>query len=263
MQLAKHVAQGKLTYSSQVNDGISVSENEYYRWLAFDCAVSDNENSNEPVIQSVMLKRKPWKLTLPHQTAMMLPLLFFKPNNIVELGLGGGNIQRFIHHISNKITLYSIEHSQVVIDCFNQYFNPENIDSITILSDSKQWLKNNTGNYEWYVCDVYQQEIQSYQNTVSQLEHLITKITPTTCLSINLPDASDNEVNLLLTILKEISADHEITYFHIPNYLNIVIHLIPKQWQPYKRIKRNNHSFLAKNIFSRWKKYWLHGSKIS
>jgi hypothetical protein len=150
-----------------------------------------------------------------------------------------------------------------VIDCFNQYFNPDQINSHLIYADSKQWLQENTANYDWYVCDVYQQDIKSYQNTVSQLEHLTANLTPSTCLSINLPDASDNEVNLLLTILKEMSTDHEITYFHIPNYLNIVIHLIPKQWQTYKRIKRNNHSYLAKNIFSRWKKFWLHGRKIS
>ncbi|MDO6487351.1 hypothetical protein Q4503_06535 [Colwellia sp. 6_MG-2023] len=258
MQLAKHVAQGKLTYLSQDKEAISVNENEHYRWLAFGCS---NEHS-EQVIQSVMLKRKPWKLTLPHQTAMMLPLLFFKPKSMIELGLGGGNIQRFIHHISNNINLQSIEHSSTVIDCFNQYFNPQNNQANLVYNDSKKWLQENTRDYDWYVCDVYQQEIQSYNNTVDQLEHLTANITPNTCLSINLPDATDYEVNLLLTLLKELSSDHEIVYFHIPNYLNIVIHLIPKQWHIYKRIKRNKYSYLPKNIFSRWKQFWQHGKKL-
>jgi len=256
MQLAKHVAQGELTYSCQSEEAISVSENAYYRWLSFGCG------NEEQIIQSVMLKRKPWKLTLPHQTAMMLPLLFFKPNTMVELGLGGGNIQRFVNHVSNQITVHSIEHSSTVIDCFNQYFNPQNNQTHIECNDSKLWLQENTIDYDWYVCDVYQQEIQSYNNTIKQLKHLTDNITPNTCLSINLPDATDHEVNLLLTLLKEISSDHEITYFHIPNYLNIVIHLIPKQWQSYKRIKRNNHSYLSKSIFSRWKTFWLHGRKL-
>lgn len=256
MQLAKHVAQGKLTYLNQGKEVISVSENEHYRWLAFTC---DND---EPVIQSVMLKRKPWKLTLPHQTALMLPLLFFKPNSMVELGLGGGNIQRFINSVSTDITLHSVELNRVVIDCFNQYFNPQDNQVHVIHSDSKQWLQHNTVDYDWYVCDIYQQEIQSYSNTVSQLEHITANINPNTCLSINLPDATDSEVNLLLTILKQISTHHEITYFHIPNYLNIIIHLIPKQWQTYKRIKRNKHSHLPDNTFSRWKQFWQHGKKI-
>jgi len=257
MQLAKHVAQGKLSYLKQGKEAISVSENEHYRWLAFAC------NNDEQVIQSVMLIRKPWKLTLPHQTALMLPLLFFKPHNVVELGLGGGNIQRFLNNLSSEITLRSIENNSVVIDCFNQYFNPNDNQVHVIYSDSKQWLQHNNINFDWYVCDIYQQEIQSYSNTVTQLEHITANIKPNTCLSINLPDATDTEVNLLLTILKQISTHHEIIYFHIPNYLNIVIHLVPKQWQIYKRLKRNKHSYLPNNTFSRWKGFWQHGKKLS
>ena len=257
MQLAKHVAQGKLTYLNQDQDTISVCENEHYRWMAF---MGEN---NEQVIQSVMLKRKPWKLTLPHQTALMLPLLFFKPNNVVELGLGGGNIQRFLNKVSTDITLHSIEHNSVVIDCFNQYFNPQNNQVHVIFSDSKEWLQQNNAEFDWYVCDIYQQEIQSYSNTVSQLEYITANIKPNICLSINLPDATDSEVNLLLTILKQISTHHDITYFHIPNYLNIIIHLIPKQWQTFKRIKRNKYSYLSDSVFSRWKGFWQHGKKVS
>jgi len=257
MQLAKHIAQGKLTYLSQGSNSLSVSENEHYRWLAFAC---DND---EQVIQSIMLKRKPWKLTLPHQTALMLPLLFFKPSSIVELGLGGGNIQRFISNLSTEITIHSIEYNSMVIDCFNNYFNPQSNQVHVVYEDSKQWLQHNNVNYDWYICDVYQQEIESYNNTLSQLEHLTAHVKPDTCLSINLPDANDSEVNLLLTILQQASPYHEITYFHIPNYLNIVIHLIPKQWQTFKRLKRNNHSFLPNNTFLRWKGFWQHGKRMA
>jgi len=256
MQLAKHIAQGKLTYLSQGTEEISVSENKHYRWLAF------GRNNEEQVIQSIMLKRKPWKLTLPHQTALMLPLMFFKPKSVVELGLGGGNIQRFITNLSTKITIHSIEHHNVVIDCFNKYFNPLGNQVHVIYNDSQQWLKHNNINYDWYICDIYQQDIQSYSNTVRQLEYLTSHVTPNTCLSINLPDANDSEVNLLLTILKQVAEHHEISYFHIPNYLNIVVHLIPKQWQTYKRIKRNSHSYLPKNTFSRWKRFWQHGKNV-
>ncbi len=256
MQLAKHIAQGKLAYFNQGNEAISVSENEHYRWLAF------SGNNNEQVIQSVMLKRKPWKLTLPHQTALMLPLLFFKPNSIVELGLGGGNIQRFINNLSEDISIHSIEHSSDVIDCFNQYFNPEKNPMHVVFSDSQQWLQENKTQFDWFICDIFQQDIQSYDNTINQLEHITQHIKTNTCLSINLPDASDNEVNLLLTILQQLSPLHEITYFHVPNYLNIVIHLIPTQWQSYKRLKRNKYSFLPKNTFSRWQKFWQHGKQV-
>ena len=72
MQLAKHIDNSKLLYLSQSYgnksaDAISINENNYFRWIAFG-----------DVIQSVMHKRKPWLLTLPHQTMMLLPLLFFQ-----------------------------------------------------------------------------------------------------------------------------------------------------------------------------------------
>ena len=102
MQLSKHIAQGKLLYLSQGEENLSVSENQYFRWLAF------NNDKGEQVIQSVMHKRKPWQLTLPHQTALLLPLLFFKPQNVVELGLGGGNLDRFLAHTCNNISIKSI-----------------------------------------------------------------------------------------------------------------------------------------------------------
>lgn len=257
MQLAKHVAQGKLTYLCQDGETISVYENEHYRWLAF------SNFNDEQVIQSVMLKRIPWKLTLPHQTALMLPLLFFKPKHIVELGLGGGNIQRFIEQVSKEIAITSIEHSRVVIDCFLQFFNPQNNQAQVIHHDSMQWLKQNNDTFDWYICDVYQNNIESYRAAVMQLEQITAKLTLNTCLSINLPDANDNDVNLFLTLLKGITGQHEIIYFHIPNYLNIVIHLIPKQWQIYKRIKRNKHSYLPQHTFSRWKKFWHHGKTLT
>ena len=260
MQLAKHIAQGKLIYlgrDQDASDAISVSENEHYRWLAFKNADA------EQIIQSIMLKRKPWKLPLPHQTAMMLPLLFCKPKSLVELGLGGGNIQRFIKHLSADIMIESVEHNSVVIDCFNQYFNPDKNQTQIIYNDSSTWLKQNKIDYDWYVCDVYQQTIQSYHNAVNQIEHITRHIKANTCLSINVPDANDHEVNLLLTILLQLSPHHNITYFHIPNYLNIVIHLIPKQWQTYKRLKRNNHSHLPQNTFERWKSFWQYGKEVS
>ena len=257
MQLAKHITQGQLTYLSQGKNALSVSENEHYRWLAFA------SEQGEQVIQSVMLKRKPWKLTLPHQTALMLPLLFFKPNSMAELGLGGGNIQRFITKLCPQTTLYSIEHNQLVIDCFNQYFNPSNNTAQTIYGDSQQWLQQNNSHHDWFICDIYQQDIKSYANTINQLKHISEHIKADTCLSINVPDASDREVNLLLTIVQQLSPHHDITYFHIPNYLNIVIHLVPKQWQIYKRLKRNNHSYLPAILFSRWATFWQHGKKLS
>jgi spermidine synthase len=253
MQLAKHLAQGRLVYLSQQQDAITVSENDSYRWMAF----SD-------VVQSVMNKRKPCQLTLPHQIALMLPLLFFRPTRIIELGLGGGNLTRFLQHLSTDINLTTIEHSQHVIDSFEQHFNPQQTHINIVCADGMSWLKQqNAEELDWLICDVYQSQEFGFNAIVEQLETLSHKLAPQSCLSINLPDISDSDINLCLTILQQLQPNHHITYFNIPNYLNIVIHLTPHHWPLHKLIKRNKQSYLSQVTLQRWRQFWPHGVQLN
>ncbi|WP_019026491.1 hypothetical protein [Colwellia piezophila] len=253
MQLAKHLAQGRLVYLSQQQDAITVSENNYYRWMAF----SD-------VVQSVMHRRKPWQLTLPHQIALMLPLLFFRPTRIIELGLGGGNLTRFLQHLSPEVMLTTIEHSQCVIDSFEQYFNPEHAELDIVCADGMTWLaERNSVELDWIICDVYQSQEFGFDAIVKQLETLTSCLNSQACLAINLPDISDNDINLCLTILQQLQPSHHISYFNIPNYLNIVIHLTPKDWPLHRLIKRNKHSYLPQVTLQRWRKFWRHGQQLN
>ena len=246
MQLSKHVQQGKILYLNQNEGCISVNENDHYRWLAFD-----------DVIQSVMLKRRPEKLTLPHQIFIMLPLLFFRPCNVYELGLGGGNLGRFMATLNTNISFVSIEFSEQVINCFNEYFNPEGTLFEIHHQDANIWLKQAMDSpLDWLICDIYQQQTQDFKHTLTQLSLLTRQLTSETCLTLNLPDSSDTEVNLCLTVLQQLQTSHKIVYFHVPNYLNIIIHLIPKQWEIEKMLQRNKQSYLARHTFLRWRKFW-------
>jgi len=253
MQLTKHLAQGQLVYLSQQQDAMSVNENDYYRWMAF----SD-------VVQSVMNKRKPCRLTLPHQIAIMLPLLFFKPTRIIELGLGGGNLTRFLHNLSANVNLTTIEYSQQVIEGFEQYFNPEKKELDIVCADGMTWLKEqHASDLDWIICDVYQSKEFGFDVIIQQLETLTDKLAPQSCLAINLPDISDSDINLCLTILQQLKPEHHITHFTIPNYLNIVIHLTPKSWLIHNLIKRNKQSYLPQVTLQRWRKFWRHGQQIN
>jgi spermidine synthase len=252
MQLAKHVKQGQLIYFTKQDGELSVSENEYYRWLAFG-----------DVIQSVMHKRNVWQLTLPHQTAMLLPLLFSCPKSIIECGLGGGNFARFLTHLQQDIKFTSIECNKSVIDCFEKYFNPDDT-KITIIKDrAEHWLENHLEQApDWLICDVYQQQLVDFKDTIALLSTFVNAIDSTSCLSINLPDASDQEVNLCLTVLQQLQSNHRIVYFHVPNYLNIVIHLVPEHWRIENVPKKNKYSYLAKPIYQKWRGFWQHFKEI-
>lgn len=254
MKLTQHVSQGHLVYLSNEPDQISIYENKHYRWLMFD-----------DVIQSVMHLRQPEKLTLPHQYAALMPLLFFKPKQVVELGLGGGNISRFLSILNTSIDVISVELSSQVIRCFSDFFNPlahnialENKAALTWLQDKQLSIKQPPS---WLICDVYQHHADSFQNRVELLTALIDNLVDEACLTINLPDLDEHEVNLCLTILKQLQNSHQIIYFHIPRYLNIVIHLLPNHWLINNLKKRSKTTALPPWQYSRWRKYFTHHIK--
>ncbi len=252
MKLAQHVNQGHLVYLSNAADQISISENTYYRWLAFD-----------DVIQSVMHLRQPEKLTLPHQYAILMPLLFFQPIHVVELGLGGGNISRFLTVLHSDIDVVSVELSRQVIQCFSEFFNPLQHNMTIENETALTWLKSSSNRQatDWLVCDVYQHHADSFQKRVELLSALVDNLQLNACLTINLPDLDDHEVNLCLTILKQLQNSHQIIYFHIPRYLNIVIHLLPNHWPVTRLNKRSKATYLPLWQYRRWKKYFAHHIK--
>jgi len=92
---------------------MTICENENYRWL-------DIANT----IQTVMDIHQPHKLVLPHLHGMLLSL-YFNPNpqKVLELGLGGGAIQRFFGHYFPATQCHSVELDKQIIDYFLQYFS--------------------------------------------------------------------------------------------------------------------------------------------
>lgn len=251
MKLAQHVSQGRLVYLSNSADQITIRENEYYRWLAFD-----------DVIQSVMHLRRPEKLTLPHHYAALMPLLFFQPNLIIELGLGGGNLSRFLTALNPHIEVHSIELSKDVIACFQRYFNPQQHNIHIKNAEALSWLHQTSGattqQVDWLICDVYQHHAKSFQGRVTLLTALIDNLADNACLTLNLPDLDDQEINLCLTILRQLQSSHHIIYFHIPRYLNVIIHLLPKPWLINNLKKRSKITYLPPIQYRRWRQFFSH-----
>jgi spermidine synthase len=254
VKISQNINQYQLVYLSNDSSQISILENEYYRWLMFD-----------DVIQSIMHLRQPKKLTLPHQYAALMPLLFFKPKRVIELGLGGGNISRFLSALNFDIEVTSVELSSQVIHCFNDFFNPLRHNITIENSAALAWLQNKerieSKSADWLICDVYQHHADSFQNRVKLLTALIENLADEGCLTINLPDLDDHEINLCLTILKQLQNSHQIIYFHIPRYLNIVIHLLPNHWPINNLKKRSKTTALPAWQYSRWRKHFTHHIK--
>ncbi|WP_281559384.1 hypothetical protein [Thalassomonas sp. RHCl1] len=250
MRLPTQFQQKKLLYFNQEREAISVYENAYYRWIT--CS---------RVLQSLMLKSRPWQLTLPHHNALLLPLLFFRPKQVIELGLGGGNLSRFLKKIAPAIDLLTIEYEQNVIDCFLRYFNPLSQENQIIHADINHWFKHHSsGKHSWIIYDIYQPPKVPNNPPDTLLQLLLKTLTPDSCFSINLPEPSTPELTLLLKQLSHRHTSHRLYYFTVARYRNVIIQLLPKSWQ------LNGTGYLAggylpPKLIPPWLKCWQAGQE--
>ncbi|WDE04715.1 hypothetical protein SG34_025875 [Thalassomonas viridans] len=251
MRLPTQFQQEKLLYFNQGQEAISVYENSYYRWLNFS-----------GILQSLMLKSRPWQLTLPHHNTLLLPLLFYRPKQVIELGLGGGNLLRFLKKVMPAIDLISIEYQQSVIDCFQHYFNPEDRSSILIHADIRHWFHHHSpGGNNWIIYDIYQQQEVPDNNRNILLQLLAKTLTPDSCFSINLPEPSSPELALLLQELRVWLPSHRVYYFTVSRYRNIIIHLLPLACTPDKPAPLST-SYLPPKLIPPWLKCWQAGKVL-
>lgn len=116
-ELNKELRHGELLYWHEPD--VFVYQNQAYRWLCLG-----------DTVQTVMDLSNPQRLVLPHQHAMALSLFFCpRPYQVLELGLGGGAMQRYFSQQYPQANMHSIEHSLAVIQSAHAYFqlNPNQV----------------------------------------------------------------------------------------------------------------------------------------
>lgn len=123
-----------------------VYRNSRYTWLTLD-----------NVVHSVMDNSNHHKLLLPHlHTIGLLAAPEYEPKRLLELGLGGGSFFRFCKHYFPNSEFTCVEHDPLVVDLFNQFFNPDELPISIRLEDALQFVKNaSSGYYDWILVDLY------------------------------------------------------------------------------------------------------------
>ncbi|MCE2572698.1 spermidine synthase [Motilimonas eburnea] len=87
-------------------------EDQEYFWLTLNT-----------VVQSIMAKAAPAQLIFNYHRQLVkhLPKQF---NSMIELGLGGGSLIRYLLQQNSRLDYTCVELSPLAIDWFSQYFNP-------------------------------------------------------------------------------------------------------------------------------------------
>jgi len=211
--------QYQLLYFFRRDNSLSIKQNDCCRWLCID-----------DVVQSAMSLAKPWQLTMPHHFALIMPLLHIRPVHIIEFGLGGGNNARLFNYLDKSINHQIIESNIEVINCFEQYFNPQQIEPWIVHAQAEHFLENKKySNADWLIIDIFQDNAE--QALDRTLRPLMSSLQSVQTLSINLLNISSTLLSQLMNTINAHSCTHHIELYTVPRYKNKILHLISKENQ--------------------------------
>lgn len=193
------------------NQLLQVKETELYRW--FELAGSNP--------QSVMSKKQPHKILTPvYQTLLLFLLVKQGHLDLLNLGLGGGSLERFLAQYS-QIKMSAVDASKAVIDIAKKYFQlPEQVH--LFCQPAQRYLNAINHQYDVIICDLFVgkhnasclQEETFYQQLkkVSKLDSL---------LMLNLRPESDQQLLQQLLMIKGFFP--YLLLFEFSDYANVVV----------------------------------------
>lgn len=185
--------QSQLLYSGNIEDeSIEVREWQQYRWL----------HIGDSSVQALMDLNNIDHIVLPNIQAMLAVLLFCpEPKSLLNLGLGGASLERYLNSKFSETAVRSIEFNKQIISLAKDYFNlPEKID--VVHDTAEHFLSSQTDSYNIVLCDIF---VADKQDDCLYNERFYADINK--CIDENgilamniLPDSEEDVVNVLLPI---------------------------------------------------------------
>jgi spermidine synthase len=196
-------------------DEIQVYECKPFRWLTI---------GQQQVIHSVINIERPNLLMPQLYRAMLMPILFMKqPQRIVEVGMGGGTIGRFLQHHIFDIAVEAVEISTSVTTLARQYFDLAN--RPVHIEDARDFIKNEQNNYDWLIVDIIEGLSTAQWVTSPEFVHgCFERLHPGGILSLNLllhPVNVNKFTKALQTIRK--CFNQQTLCLNLPDCNNILI----------------------------------------
>lgn len=106
------------------------------------------------VMQSKMNQLAPATTLSPHFVPILKSLQQLKPTSVLQLGLGAGDINRFITTVLPKTQLVTVELNPVVIDVYKRFFCLQGKEEL-IAMPAQEFLQNNQHQWPFVLWDIY------------------------------------------------------------------------------------------------------------
>jgi len=210
-----------LHHSNAPRRHLKVQENNQHRWLEID-----------GVVQSVMQLANPAALCLPHlqRIACLLP---HRAERILELGLGGGDLARYLRHRWPNAHHQCVDLDEEVIAVYRRFFQhtqqDDNASPRLHHCDALTFLEQSTEQYDLVLLDLFSQDgnplllfqARLYQALAPRLQG---------DLLINLLPRTQLELTRALTLIEQWIGP--ATPYPVPGLVNIIIHATPHAQAP-------------------------------
>lgn len=200
---------------------IKVFENSLFRWLCLE---------DEQAIQSCMSKSKPAKLILPYQKFMMMWQLLSPdsvPMKACLLGLGGGDLIRYLQQHFPKMKLLAVEKEPQMAKLATEYFQikPDQKHLTLEMADAEEFIKKTAKHDLLFIDIVANNVLPNFLSEISFWRDCHSLLNQNGIMVVNVIPSSENEFLTLLQMLRE-TFGHLPLCMGVPDHKNIVL-LVP------------------------------------
>jgi spermidine synthase len=205
--------ESQLLYSGEINNQtIEVRQWQEYRWL----------HIGDESVQTLMTLNAIDQVVLPNIQALLSVLLFCpSAKQVLNLGLGGASLERYLDSRYPEIKIRSVESNEQVIGLTKDYFNlPKSVD--VIHDSAEHFLSLHNDIYNIVLCDIFIADTQAsclYDNDF--YANIKDCLDESGVLAINiLPESEDDVIKVLVPIKNHF--DH-IYLLEFPEYSNAIV----------------------------------------
>ncbi|NCB56885.1 MAG: SAM-dependent methyltransferase [Gammaproteobacteria bacterium] len=192
---------------------LEIRADRHFRWLLLD-----------GVVQSVLQQATPGELCLPHQRILQA-LMPAQAAQVLHLGLGGGDLLRWLHHRYPGVQQTAIDLNAQVIDIYQRFFQQEEQPRLHC-QDAFAWLGSGHQQYDLILIDLFSDDgspAALFQSAT--YEHLQQHIAPDGRVIVNLLPRTEQEWQQVQHLLAGCGKVHSL---RIANYRNYLIWTEPK-----------------------------------
>lgn len=160
------------------------------------------------IMQSKMNQLAPAATLSPHLVPILRALQQLKPASVLQLGLGGGDINRFISTVLPGTQLVTVEPNQAVIDAYQRFFCLNGKEELIALP-AQDFLQHRIEQWSFVLWDIYplfDGWQQTMQKTVQQKGTIL--------INLSQPEYQQQLESLL--------TERSYQCHHIEGYLNLL-----------------------------------------